>query len=118
MRWACQRPSGVERAVGDVTLRLAVADQANLDRCGDALAELTGELLARRHGLAGELLGATWRCGDAIELLESAQRRPLAGTQHEGRLVAFALQRPDRFCPAPRVLGEVQRRVVARDAHV
>ena len=33
-----------QRAISDVTLRLAVTNEADLDRGGDALAEPTGEL--------------------------------------------------------------------------
>ena len=107
-----------QRAVGDVALRLAVADQADVDRRRDALAELPGELLARRHRLPGELLGAARRRGDPIELLEGSQRRSLACSQHERRLVTIGVvgKRSDGLGLAPRVVREVQRHVVARDS--
>ena len=94
-----------QRAIGDVTLCLAVPDQADVDRCRDPLAELSGELLARRHRLPGELLGATRRRVDPIQLLQGSQRRALARPQHERRLVTtvqVVWERPDRFCLAAR----------------
>ena len=54
-----------QSAIGHVPLGLTVADEPDVDRRGEASAELLGELeLARRHGLAGERNGtAGWRLG-------------------------------------------------------
>ena len=82
-----------EPAIGHVALGLTVADEPDVDRGGEAGAELLGELeLARRHGLAGERHRASGRRVGERHLGD----RPLRGSRpcarHERRLVAVHRQ--------------------------
>ena len=102
-------PERCEGAVGDVSLRLAVADEAHVRRAGHTAAERLGSWSSRGEVVANANDSVRPRGAVLVELGQRPVGRSGAGAGHEARLVRIGIRLGEGRSPPVLVADQVQR---------